>query len=163
MIIHIWLSTLMHFMHAAQMIFLLNVYMLITESSFYSLTMYKRKTQKTNSIDVNIFDESKFKTNLKWRKILKSFVTVDSLKQLKRLYNSFLISKFSEMSRDSRMISKWLQKMLFNAKLSFQERNLLIEMLYKRKTVLIWNFSEIDKVRLKIMKDQKIRIISHKI
>ena len=38
MIIHIWFSTLMHFMHAAQMIFLLNIYMLIIESSFYSLT-----------------------------------------------------------------------------------------------------------------------------
>ena len=27
--------------------------------------MYKRKTQKTNSVDVNIFDESKLETNLK--------------------------------------------------------------------------------------------------
>ena len=125
--------------------------------------MYKRKTQKTNSVDVNIFDELKLKTNSKWRKILKSFITVDSLKQLKRLYDSFLISKFSKMSWNSRMILKWLQKMLFDAKLFFQERNLLIEMLYKRKIVLIWNFSEIDKVRSEVMKDQKIRIISHKI
>ena len=99
--------------------------------------IYKRKTQKTNSVDVNIFDESKFETNLKWRKILKSFITVDSLKQLKKLYNFFLISKFLKMSWDSRIILKWLQRMLFNAKLFFQERNLLIEMLYKRKTVLI--------------------------
>ena len=81
--------------------------------------MYKRKTQKTNSVDVNIFDESKLETNSKWRKILKSFVTVDSLKQLKKLYDSFLISKFSKISRSSRMISKRLQKMLFDAKLSF--------------------------------------------
>ena len=124
--------------------------------------MYKRKIQKTNSIDVNIFDESKFETNSKWRKILKSLVTVDSLKQLKKLYNSFLTSKFSKMSRDSHMTSKRLQKMLFNVKLSFQEQDLLIEMLYKRKIILIWNFSEIDKVRSEIMKDQKIRIISHK-
>ena len=27
--------------------------------------MYKRKTQKTNLIDMNIFDESKFETNSK--------------------------------------------------------------------------------------------------
>ena len=53
--------------------------------------------------------------------------------------------------------------MLFDAKLSFQKRNLLIEMLYKQKTVLIWNFSEINKVRSEIMKNQKIRIISHNI
>ena len=52
--------------------------------------------------------------------------------------------------------------MLFDAKLFFQEWDLLIEMLYKRKTVLIWNFSKIDKVRSKVMKNQKIRIISHK-
>ena len=30
----------MHFMHAVQMISLLNVYMLITESTFYSLTTF---------------------------------------------------------------------------------------------------------------------------
>ena len=56
--------------------------------------MYKRKAQKINSIDINILNKSKSETNLKWRKILKSFVTVDSLKQLKKLYNSFLTFKF---------------------------------------------------------------------
>ena len=42
--------------------------------------MYKRKTQKINSIDVNILNESKSEMNLKWRKILKSFIIVNSLK-----------------------------------------------------------------------------------
>ena len=98
--------------------------------------MYKRKTQKTNSIDVDILDELKPETNSKWRKILKSSVTVDSLKQLKELYDFFLTFKFSKISRDSRMILKRLQKMLFDAELFFQERNLLIEMLYRRETAL---------------------------
>ena len=31
--------------------------------------MYKRKTQKTNSIDVNILNKSKFKTNFKKKNI----------------------------------------------------------------------------------------------
>ena len=124
--------------------------------------MYKQKTQKINLIDVNILDESKFETNLKWRKILKSSVIVDFLKQLKRLYDSFLIFKFLKISRDSRMISKRLQKMLFDVELFFQERNLLIEMLYRRKIALIWNFNKIDKIWVEIMKDQKIRIVSHK-
>ena len=60
--------------------------------------MYKRKTQKINSIDINILNESKFETNLKQKKILKSFVIVDSLKQLKKLYDFFLIFKFSKIS-----------------------------------------------------------------
>ena len=42
--------------------------------------MYKWKTQKINSIDVNILNELKFETNLKWRKILKLFIIVDFLK-----------------------------------------------------------------------------------
>ena len=37
----------MHFMHAAQMISLLNVYMLITEFTFYSLTMCRIELQIT--------------------------------------------------------------------------------------------------------------------
>ena len=40
----------MLFMHAAQMIFLLNIYMLIIESSFYSLTL------QLNTKNVNIFE-----------------------------------------------------------------------------------------------------------
>ena len=92
--------------------------------------MYKRKTQKTNSIDVSILNESKSETNSKWKKILKLFVIVDSLKQLKKLYDFFLTFKFSKINRNSRMISKRLQKMLFNAELSFQKQNLLIEMFY---------------------------------
>ena len=35
------------------------------------------------------------------------------------------------------MILKRLQKMLFNIKLFFQKQNLLIEMFYRRKIVLI--------------------------
>ena len=53
--------------------------------------------------------------------------------------------------------------MLFNVKLSFQKQNLLIKMLYRRKTALIWNFNKIDKIRVEIMKDQKIYIVLHKI
>ena len=49
MIILIWLSILMHFMHAAQMIFLLNVYMLIIKLTFYSLTL------KSKARHINIF------------------------------------------------------------------------------------------------------------
>ena len=49
MIILIWFDTLMHFMHAAQMIFLLNICMLIIEFTFYSLTL------KPKARHINIF------------------------------------------------------------------------------------------------------------
>ena len=53
MIILIWFNTLMHFMHAVQMIFLLNVYMLITKFTFYSLTL-KSKTKHINTFWLKI-------------------------------------------------------------------------------------------------------------
>ena len=70
--------------------------------------IYKRKIQKTNSIDINTLNELKFETNSIWIKILKLFIIVDSLKQLKRLYDFFLIFKLLKISRDLRIILKWL-------------------------------------------------------
>ena len=57
----------MLFMHAIQMIFLLNVYMLIIKSSFYSLTL------KLNAKSINIF---KLKITLKRISEESSFIKV---------------------------------------------------------------------------------------
>ena len=61
----------MHFMHVTQMIFLLNVYMLIIESSFYSLTL------KLNAKSTNIF---RLKVTLKRVSEENSFVEVTEFK-----------------------------------------------------------------------------------
>ena len=39
----------------------------------------------------------------------------------------------------------------------------MLKLLYRRKAALIWNFNEIDKVRSEVMKNQEIRMMSHKI
>ena len=39
----------------------------------------------------------------------------------------------------------------------------MLKLLYWREVVLAWNFNEIDKVKSKIIKNQKIRTMSHKI
>ena len=125
--------------------------------------MYKRKTQKINFVNVKIVDGSKSKINFKWKKLFKSSITSVTVKQLFNVYNSFLISKFSNIKRDSRLTLKCLRKMLFNAKLFFQERNLMMKLFYRQKIVLTWNFNEIDKVKPKIIKDQKIQTVFYKI
>ena len=67
MIILIWPGTLMHFMHAVQMIFLLNVYMLIIKFTFYSLTL-KSKTRHINIFWLRITLKRVFEKSslLKW-------------------------------------------------------------------------------------------------
>ena len=56
-----------------------------------------------------------------------------------------------------------MQKIFFDTKLFLQERELMLKLFYRRKVAFIWNFSEIDKVRSEIMKNQKIQTMSHKV
>ena len=53
--------------------------------------------------------------------------------------------------------------MFFDIKLSSQELELMLKLFYRRKTVLVWNFNEIDRVRSEIMKNQKIRTMLYKV
>ena len=53
--------------------------------------------------------------------------------------------------------------MLFDTKLFPQERELMLKLFYRRKTALTWNFNEIDRIKSEIIKNQKIRTMSHKV
>ena len=58
------------------------------------------------------------------------------VKQLSDVYNSFLTFKFSKIRQNFRLTSKCLQKMLFDAELFLQERELMLKLLYRRKVAL---------------------------
>ena len=99
--------------------------------------LYKRKTQKINSMNVEIMNESESRIDSKWKEILKLSVTSKFVEQLSDVYDSFLISKFSKIKQNFKLTSKRLQKMLFDAKLFPQERKLILKLLYRRKAALI--------------------------
>ena len=99
--------------------------------------MYKQKTQKVNSINVEIIDESKSRTNSKWREILKSLVMSKFVEQLSNVYDSFLTFNFLKIKQSSKLISERLQKRFFDAELFSQEQELMMKLLYRRKIVLI--------------------------
>ena len=82
-------------------------------------------------------------------------------KIFKSKYDQWLFSKFFKIARESQLTEKRIKKMLFEEKLTKQERNLLLEMLYRREAALTWNFSKIEKVRKKIISSQKIRTMKH--
>ena len=97
------------------------------------------------------------------KKILKSLITSKFVEQLSDVYNFFLTVKFSKIKQNYKLTLKRLQKMLFDTELFSQERELILKLLYRRKAVLVWNFNKIDKIRSKIMKNQKIRTMLHKV
>ena len=98
--------------------------------------LYKRKTQKINSINVEIMNESRSRINFKWREILKLSITSKFVEQLSDVYNSFLIFKFSKIKQSFKLTLKRLQKILFNTKMFLQERKLMLKLFYRREVAL---------------------------
>ena len=98
--------------------------------------LYKRKVQKINSVNIEITNESRLKTNFKWKEILKLLITSKFVEQLFDVYDSFLTFKFSKIKQKFKLISERLQKIFFHIKLFSQERKLILKLFYQRKVVL---------------------------
>jgi hypothetical protein len=77
-------------------------------------------------------------------------------------YNYLLISKFSAISREARLISKRFTEIKIEKELLKTKKDFLTEMLYNRKTALTWDFTYCKKVRPEVALLQKIKIIPHK-
>ena len=99
--------------------------------------IYKWKIQKINLMNVEITNESRSKTNFKWKETLKSLITSKFVEQLSDVYDFFLTFKSSKIKQNFKLISKRLQKMLFDIKLSSQEQKLMLKLLYRRKIASI--------------------------
>ena len=91
----IWFNILMHFMHAVQMIFLLNVCMLIIRFTFYSLTL-KSKTKHINIFWLKVTLKRVFEESflLKWLN-LKLKIRIETENEHRFNFEKFSSSKKS--------------------------------------------------------------------
>ena len=99
--------------------------------------LHKRKVQKIKSMNVEIMNKSKSRTNSKWKKILKSSITSKFVEQLFDVYHSFLIFRVSKIKQNFKLILERMQKMLFDTKLFSQKRKLMLKLFYRREAALI--------------------------
>jgi hypothetical protein len=67
-----------------------------------------------------------------------------------RKYDYLLISKFSIISRKTRLTLKRLAEIKIGKKLLKTEKDLLTEILYNRKAALAWDFTYCERVRPEI-------------
>ena len=93
------------------------------------------------------------------KKIMKNEKTRYSYDSIDK-YKKYLIFRFFEMKRNTRLTSKRLRRIRINEKLF--KKKLLIKMLFQKKICLIWNFSKIKRIRSKIISSLKIKISFHK-
>jgi hypothetical protein len=128
-------------------------------SSAKVFIVYKRKNKKMKLSDICVSDDSKFDDDATWKEnVIKK---KKYFKNLTNQFAEFLISKFSELTKETRLKSERIQRMQIKNELLKREKELLLEMLFNREIALFWDFIEKDSVRSKVTSFMKIRTMSH--
>ena len=113
-------------------------------------TLYKRKNQKIRFVNLSKSDESKLENEFDWKKVvLKSEVSKRTYDSINR-FVKYLISKFSNLTKDVRLISERLKRLRIEESLWKEKKTLLIEMMYNRIKMLVWNFTHKEQIKLEI-------------
>ena len=138
---------------------------IVRRQFYYSIvrvdTIYKKKIQKITLVNFNTLNEFMFNEQTKWKKILESNYNIKSWKKLIERIENFLTFKFCIITRETRLTSKKIDKLIIKSNLWFKKK-LLLKILYKREKVLFWTFNEIDKKKKKKTLNSKIKIIEYK-
>ena len=70
-------------------------------------------------------------------------------------YTHWLIPKFTPIAKGARLIPERLAKMIIGDGMTIEEKDVLTEMLYNREVVLVWDFTEIGKVKREVAPHRK--------
>jgi hypothetical protein len=81
---------------------------------------------------------------------------------LNDLYARWLIPKFSKLIKGSRLTPERIEKLIVGF-ITPQKRELLLAMLYNREITLIWEFSEMRKIKPKVSSSIMIRTVPYKV
>jgi beta-N-acetylglucosaminidase len=122
---------------------------------------YKRKDQKMKFNNICVSNDFKFDDDVTWKENI-----IKKKKYFKNLTNQFvefLIFKFFELTKETRLNFERIQKMQIKNELLKREKELFLEMLFNREIALFWNFIEKDSIRSKITSLMKIRTMSHEV
>jgi hypothetical protein len=121
---------------------------------------YKLKNQKMKLNDICVSNDFKLDDDVTWKENI-----IKKKKYFKNFIDQFVeffISKFSELTKKTRLKSERIQRMQMKNELLKRENEFLLEMLFNREIAFFWNFIEKDSIRSKVTSLMKIRTMSHK-
>lgn len=133
------------------------------QSGIGAYTLYKKKADKVKPVeaDVSMTDGSSPGGSIHWR--------ADCLRREALLPpgtgpfdGTYLIKKFSDIERGSRLTQEALRQLSFGIELRPKELMLVHEMLFNREKVLAFDFTHLGRVRPEVAPPQLIRTIEHK-
>ncbi len=96
-----------------------------------------------------------------WKQILLTQIKLNMTEMKSEKYNYWLFLKFFKIAQEFRLTSKQAKRIICNDALTLQEKNLLLKMLFNREVTMIWNFSEMRKIKDIVSFLQQIQMISH--
>ena len=77
-------------------------------------------------------------------------------------YSRWLIAKFSNIERGSRLTKKWIEELIVGGNLLVQEQDVFVEMLYNCKKAIAFKWEHKGMVRLEVALPQVIKTVKHK-
>jgi hypothetical protein len=104
--------------------------------------VYKRKNQNMKFNDICVSNDFKFDDDASWKKNI-----IKKKKYIKNLMNQFvefLIFKFSESTKETRLKSERIQRMQIKNELLKRKKELLLKMLFNHEIALFWDFIKKD-------------------
>jgi beta-N-acetylglucosaminidase len=121
--------------------------------------VYERKNQKMKFNDICVSNDFKLDDDVTWKKnVIKK---KKYFKDLTNQFVEFFIFKFSELTKKTRLKSKWIERMQIKNELLKREKDFFFEMLFNREIAFFWDFIEKDSIRSKITSLMKNRTMSH--
>jgi beta-N-acetylglucosaminidase len=122
---------------------------------------YKRKDQKMKFNDICVSNDFKSDDDVTWKKnIIKK---KKYFKDFTNQFAEFLIFKFFELTKKTRLKFERIQRMQIENELLKREKELFLEMLFNREIALFWDFIEKNSIRSKITSFMKIRTMFREI
>lgn len=122
---------------------------------------YKRKEDKVRPVNAASHDGSKPEGLANWKIAIWEQLKPLQMDSSCAKYDQWFTPKFSRIARGARMTPERAERMICGDMLTDQEREVMLEMLYKREAALAWNFDEIGRVRDEVAAPQLIKTVDH--
>ena len=98
-------------------------------------------------------------SNKWWKEVIMKENTIE-VKSIQHEFNVLIISKFSNIERESHLTSKQIKKLITD-NLQLKEKKLFLWMLYNQEAALTFNYSEMSCLKEKVQSSVKIKTIEH--
>lgn len=100
------------------------------------------------SINSSLSNSFKLVDSNNWKiNVIKKEISIFNLKNK---YTQYTICKFTLITKRTRLTLKQFTKMITKEKMTFKKK-IFIEILYNQEAILVWDFSEIRKVKKKVV------------